>query len=81
MRANQDLYPVSAMCRLLDVSAAGFYHWQDRPLSARARRDVEVLALIHEVYGRSDSTYGAPPCTGSYASRTGYVWDASGWLA
>ncbi len=60
MRANQDLYPVSAMCRLLDVSAAGFYHWQDRPLSARARRDVEVLALIHEVYGRSDSTYGAP---------------------
>jgi putative transposase len=49
------------MCRLLEVSGAGFYHWRDRPLSARAREDVELTALIHEIHERSyDGTYGAP---------------------
>jgi putative transposase len=49
------------MCRLLRVSTAGFYHWRDRPLSVRARRDVELLALIHQIHERSyDGTYGAP---------------------
>jgi putative transposase len=49
------------MCRLLKVSTAGFYHSVDRPLSSRARRDVELLALIHQIHERSyDGTYGAP---------------------
>jgi putative transposase len=49
------------MCRLLGVSTAGFYHWDNRPVSARARRDVELTALIHQVHERSyHGTYGAP---------------------
>ena len=61
MRQNQDHYPVSAMCRLLAVSTAGFYHWDDRPASVRARRDVELTALIHRIHERSyHGTYGAP---------------------
>jgi putative transposase len=61
VRANQDLYPVSLLCRLLEVSVAGFYHWRDRPISGRARRDVELLALIHQIHERSyHGTYGAP---------------------
>ena len=61
MRENQALYPVSVMCRLLEVSAAGFYHWQDRPMSRHERSDVELTALIHQIHERSyDGTYGAP---------------------
>jgi putative transposase len=61
VRENQDHYPVSAMCRLLGVSTAGFYHGYDRPLSARARRDVELTPLIHRIHERSyHGTYGAP---------------------
>ena len=61
MRANQDLYPVSLLCRLLEVSVSGFYHWRDRPISGRARRDVELLVLIHQIHERSyHGTYGAP---------------------
>jgi putative transposase len=49
------------MCRLLSVSRSGFYAWQDRPMSARAVRDVELTALIHQIHQQSyDGTYGAP---------------------
>lgn len=46
------------MCELLGVSRAGFYAWADRPRSARARRDVELSALIHTIHERSHATYG-----------------------
>ena len=59
MSANQDTYPVGVMCRLLKVSKSGFYDWQDRPLSAHDRRDVELAALSHAIYERSHRTYGA----------------------
>lgn len=49
------------MCRLLSVSRSGFYAWQDRPMSDRARRDVELTALIHQIHAYSyGGTYGAP---------------------
>jgi putative transposase len=49
------------MCRLLSVSRSGFYAQRERPMSGRARRDVELLALIHQIHERSyDGTYGTP---------------------
>jgi putative transposase len=48
------------MCRLLEVSKSGFYAQESRPLSAHARKDVELRALIHEIYEHSHRTYGAP---------------------
>jgi putative transposase len=61
VKVNQDTYPVGVMCRLLSVSKSGFYAWDDRPMSPRARRDVELTALIHQIHASSyDGTYGAP---------------------
>ena len=48
------------MCRILGVSVSGFYAWERRPLSTRARRDVELSALIRGIHARSDGVYGAP---------------------
>jgi transposase InsO family protein len=59
VKVNQDTYPVGVMCRLLKVSPSGFYGWQDRPISAHARKDVELTALSHAIYERSHRTYGA----------------------
>jgi putative transposase len=61
VKTNQDTLPVGVMCRLLSVSRSGFYAWRDRPLSARARRDGELMALIHQIHAHSyGGTYGAP---------------------
>jgi len=59
VKANQDTYPVGAMCRLLKVSKSGFYGWRDRPMSRHEHQDVELAALMHTVYERSHRTYGA----------------------
>ena len=48
------------MCRLLKVSRSGFYAWEDRPLSVRARADIALTALIHSIHRRSRGAYGAP---------------------
>jgi putative transposase len=51
---------VGVMCRLLRVSKSGFYAWMKRPMSARARADVRLTAVIRAVHGYSKGTYGAP---------------------
>jgi putative transposase len=48
------------MCRLLKVSRSGFYAWEDRAMSARAREDIALSALIHAIHRRSKGAYGAP---------------------
>jgi putative transposase len=48
------------MCRLLKVSASGFYAWDERPLSARARVDIGLTVRIHAIHRRSRGSYGAP---------------------
>jgi putative transposase len=58
VNANQATLPVGVMCRLLEVSPSGFYAWQDRALSAHARADVELTALIQQIHEQSYCTYG-----------------------
>ena len=52
-------YPVRLMCRVLDVSRAGFYAAQHRPPSARARADAQLRVRVRAVYAESRGTYGA----------------------
>src|SRR5207245_10570794 len=52
--------PVAALGRQLGVPPSGYYAWRKRPLSPRARADVEVTAQIEAVHRDSRGTYGAP---------------------
>jgi putative transposase len=54
------MYPNATMCRLLGVSASGYYAWQDRPPSARSAADAVLLEHIREAHAQSYGTYGAP---------------------
>jgi transposase InsO family protein len=48
------------MCRVLEVSKAGYYAWRGRAASLRAQRDAELMLHIAEIYKRSRATYGSP---------------------
>ena len=60
MKANQASYPVSMMCRLLEVSTSGYYAWRRRPPSKRSQEDELLLEKIRHYHCISKSTYGAP---------------------
>jgi putative transposase len=57
---RRDLYPVRLMCHLLGVSASGYYAWRQRPESARAHSDRELLARIRRIHEASKGVYGSP---------------------
>jgi putative transposase len=54
------MYRVRRMCRLLGVSASGYYAWLKRPCSQRWLSDRELSAQIRTIHERSRGTYGAP---------------------
>ncbi len=60
MKAYQAKYPVSALCRLLEVSKSGYYARQQRAPSQRSLEDCELGDRIEAIYRRSRSTYGRP---------------------
>jgi putative transposase len=51
---------VATVCRVLDVSASGYYAWRHRPPSARAQADQALLEQIRAIHAHSRGTYGAP---------------------
>jgi putative transposase len=67
--AHQALHHVAAMTRILGVSPSGYYAWRKRPLSARARADVELTTHIHIAHRESRGTYGAPRIHADLAAR------------
>lgn len=60
MSANQAEFPVRTMCRVLKVSASGFYDWQDRAPCARTQANAALYERIRQAYANSDATYGMP---------------------
>jgi putative transposase len=60
VKAHQAAHRVATQCRVLGVSASGYYAWQHRPLSARAQADGVLTEQIRAIHTRSRGTYGAP---------------------
>lgn len=48
------------MCRLLRVSASGYYAWQHRPESKRGEVNRRLLGQIRTIHAKSTGTYGSP---------------------
>lgn len=53
-------YAVRLMCRVMGVSASGYYRWKQRPVSLREQRRAETEVAIMETYEAFKARYGAP---------------------
>ncbi len=52
-------YPLPQICRVLKVSASGYYAWVDRPLSKWAREEARLEIEIKAAHRRTREVYGA----------------------
>ena len=52
-------YPISLLCRLLQVSRTGYYSWRTRGKSARQKEYEFMLPVVQRAHEISKATYGA----------------------
>ncbi len=50
---------MAVMCKILEVSRSGYYGWEGRPESKRARRQRHLLEKIRQVHLESRGIYGS----------------------
>ena len=60
VEAHRDRWPIRTMCRVLHVSAGGYYDWRGRPQSSRTQRREALVVVIKEVHGEVKARYGSP---------------------
>jgi len=60
VRAERANHHVRTLCRVLRVSASGYYAWCSRPPSVRSLHDAELTRAIVRIHQASRCTYGRP---------------------
>ncbi len=60
VEAEKANYPVALMCRVVEVSRAGFYAWCKRPASTRALEDQRLRLEVSAIHAASRRSYGSP---------------------
>jgi putative transposase len=60
IQGEQAAYPITLLCRVLDVARSAYYAWARRGASARATADEALTDQISAAYARSRRTSGAP---------------------
>jgi transposase InsO family protein len=53
-------FPISVLCKVLDVSRSGFYAWTERVPSARSLEDEKLRVHVAAAYELGRGAYGAP---------------------
>lgn len=57
---HRQQWPVRFQCRVLCVSASGFYAWQHRKLGKRAMRRAELTEKVCKIHTENRCCYGSP---------------------
>lgn len=63
MKEHQKEYSVRAMCRVMRVSASGYYDWRKRGPSMRQQANVRLDGQIRAVFAEHRERYGSPRIT------------------
>lgn len=56
---HRHIWPLTWLCRALEVSRSGFHAWLNRAHSARKLHDTRLVTAIAASFSASDRTYGA----------------------
>jgi putative transposase len=60
IRDHAGTWPIRLMCRVLQVSASGYYAWRDRPDSARLVANRHLLGDVRRLEAEHRGRYGSP---------------------
>jgi putative transposase len=60
IRDHAGRWPVRLMCRVLEVSASGYYAWRSRPESARSAANRRLLVDVRRLHAEHHGRYGSP---------------------
>ena len=60
IQTHARIFHIVTMCRVLEVSKAGYYAWRARPLSDREQANGVVTAQIRTIHTRVNARYGSP---------------------
>ena len=60
IREHQREYPISTMCRVLEVAVSGFYAWLRRAPSRRSQENTGLGERIVRIYQQNRQVYGSP---------------------
>ncbi len=66
---RKDVQCDAALPMLYGVTRAGFYAWRQRPASAHAEQDRELLTRITQIFQAHEGRYGSPVCTADSCSK------------
>jgi len=53
-------FPITMLCRVLDVSRSGYYRWRSAPPSERSTTDAKLKPMIAAIFAENRETYGSP---------------------
>ena len=53
-------YPMTLMCRVLEVSVSGYYAWCKRPPSQHSREDAHLAEQVKTIFQAKRMVYGSP---------------------
>jgi putative transposase len=56
---HEAAFEVTILCRMLAVSASGYYTWRKRPTSSRAEANAILVEQIGHIHQQSRQTYGS----------------------
>ena len=60
IHAHARIYHITTMCRVLEVSKAGYYAWRARPLCERVKDDRRLTERIRAIHAATRARYGSP---------------------
>lgn len=60
IQKHRQRWPISLMCRVLQVTRSGYYAWRGRPESRQSQRRKRLTKMIQIVHAESRQTYGSP---------------------